>query len=267
MKSSIFRLVLAGMILGSCHNESIAPKPQALKLDYYIESFDIQGLGFQPQLKVQYKYNISGKLEGYTVFSYNPNSSMMEEQRSFVFSYDDQRVNKIEGFFVNTSTPYIAYTYQYLPDTRVSKITENNYSAQLFSEANFSYNADSVQVTYTFSNGGSFEYYFTYTSENVLADKTTRGSELCSDGTYSYDQHINPFKDLGYVDYLLTNLSVNNKLTENVNYVSCAFPSLVPQSYTYEYNSSGYPTVATTFYKSGSAKSQKKFFYKSVIGN
>jgi len=49
-----------------------------------------------------------------------------------------------------------------------------------------------------------------------------------------------------------------------VNHVACAFPSLVPESYVYEYDEDGYPTVVTTFYKSGSpsAKSRKELFYK-----
>ncbi len=53
--------------------------------------------------------------------------------------------------------------------------------------------------------------------------------------------------------YILFNLSFNNKLTENVNYVNCAFPSLIPESFEYEYNAEGYPTVATTTYKTGNA--------------
>jgi hypothetical protein len=100
------------------------------------------------------------------------------------------------------------------------------------------------------------------TDGNVITDKTTRGSQLCSDGQYTYDDHINPFKNLGYTDYLLTNVSMNNKLSESVNHVNCAFPSFIPESYSYQYNDGGYPTLITTLYKSGALVSTKEIFYK-----
>ncbi len=111
--------------------------------------------------------------------------------------------------------------------------------------------------SYTFSNGGSFEYEFNMSGGNVVTDKTTRGSQLCSDGQYTYDDGINPFKNLGYTDYLLTNLSANNKLSENTNYINCSFPSFIPESYSYEYDDRGYPTLITTFYKSRVDRYQK----------
>lgn len=80
-----------------------------------------------------------------------------------------------------------------------------------------------------------------------MTDRTTRGLQLCGDGHYTYDNDINPFSNFGYTDYLLTNLSINNKLSENVNYINCAFPSFIPSSRSYAYNDSGYPTLITTF--------------------
>ena len=263
MKNLIYTF-FAILVLTGCENEEIS-KSSGTKLDYYIESYDLTGLGFTPQLKVTYQYN-ADKLSRYTVSSYNPDVQSLVELHYFDFSYVDGKVDKIKGYLPNASSHYVEYSYQYLPDSRVLRITENNSNTGINSEANFTYNDadESAKVTYTFSNGGSFEYEFFYLSDNILSDKTTRGEQLCSDGTYTYDQHYNPFKDLGYVDYLLNNLSANNKLTEDVNYVNCAFPSIVAESYSYEYNDKGYPTVATTFYKSGGnvAKSEKKFFYR-----
>ena len=160
-------------------------------------------------------------------------------------------------------TGYIEYSYQYLPDSRVSKISEDNDGTGITSEANFTYNdaEGKVLVSYTYSNGGSFEYEFHYSGNNILSDKTTRGAQLCSDGVYTYDENKNPFNEFGYVDYTLSNISANNKLSEDVNYVGCAFPSFVPETYTYEYNNNAYPTKATTVFSSG-GKSQKKFYYR-----
>jgi len=252
------------LVLSGCENEEIS-KSTGTKLDYYIESYDVTGLGFTPQLKVIYQYN-ADKLIKYTVFSYSPDVQSLVEQRYFEFSYVNDQVSNIKGYLPDASSQYIEYSYQYSPDARVQKIIENNFGAGVNSEANFVYNDtdESIKVAYSYSNGASFEYELFYSSENILTDKTTRGEQLCSDGVYTYDQNKNPFNDLGYVDYVLSNLSANNKLTETVNYVGCAFPSIVPESYSYEYNDKGYPTVATTFYKSGGnvAKSEKKFFYR-----
>ncbi len=264
MKPRFYALPLLGiLILSNCDEEDVTGK--AAKLDYYTESFDIDGLGFKPQLKVTYEYDESGRIHKYTVLGYNPNTDALEEQRYFVFSHADDKLDRIDGYFTGENSPYIQDTYQYMANGKVSTISENNHAAGVNSEARFAYAENgTIKVSYVFSNGGSFEYEFDYSTGNILSDKTTRGSQLCSDGQYTYDQDKNPFKDLGYADYLLTNLSVNNRLTENVNYVDCAFPTLIPESYVYEYNDRRYPVSATTLYKSGDSvkKSRKEFFYK-----
>lgn len=255
--------ILAIIILGSCENEVKDPVKIKL-LDYYIDSYEVSGLGFKPQLKVQYEYGESDQLTQYTVLSYNPNTQNLEEQRHFEFSYTNNVLTEIKGYLPNADNAYIEYTYQYLTDGRVSKINENNLSAGLTSEANFSYNDSDhiVKVVFTYSNGNGFEYEFNYQGENIITDKTTKGSQLCNEGTYTYDQKINPFKNLGYVDYTLTTLSTNNKLTENVNYSGCSFPSLIPQSYSYEYDHAGYPVLSTTNYSTDIFKQQREYFYK-----
>lgn len=255
--------LLSALTLSNCHEENVIRKET--RLDYYIESFDVDGLGFDPQLKVVYEYGESGRIHKYTAFGYNPATETMEPQRYFVFHYSGDKVDHIAGYLAGADTPYIENAYQYLPNGEVSTITEDNHAAGVNSTASFTYLENAtVKVSYTFSNGGAFDYEFVYSGGNILSDTTTRGSQLCSNGQYTYDQHHNPFRDLGYVDYLLTNLSVNNRLTENVDFVGCAFPSLIPESYTYEYNEQGYPVTATTVYRSGdpATKSRKEFFYK-----
>ena len=263
MKHTIYVLSLFGILaLGSCEEEKISVK--ATRLHYYTESFEISDLGFYPQLKVTYVYNSSGRVKKYTLQSYDPDTGSMEEQRFFTFFYSRDKVSRINGYQPGEDEPYVEYTYEYLSDGNVSKIMEQNHGSGITSVANFAYSDNgSVKVSYVLSNGGAFEYEFDYSTGNVLSDKTTRGAQLCSNGQYTYDQNRNPFKELGYIDFLLTNLSTNNKLTENVSYVGCAFPTLVPESFAYEYNDTGYPVSATTFYKSDGtvAKSRKDFFY------
>jgi len=267
MKRRISTLVLfATFVFAACEDDESPMPVTDPKLDYYIESYDIDGLGFDPQMKVTYEYNSDDRITKYTVFSYDPNAASLKELRYFVFTYVNNNVDKIKGYLPDVSVPYVDYSYEYFPDGTVSKISEKNSGTGINSQASFSYDdiGNSVKVAYTFSNGGSFEYEFFRDGGNIVSDKTTKGSQLCSDGEYTYDEHVNPFNNLGYVDYLLTNVSANNKLTEDVNYVACAFPSLIPETYVYEYNEKGYPAIVTTFYKSGSpsAKGKKELFYK-----
>lgn len=260
MKRFLFLVVFGA--LWACDEAETLPK--IIQLDYFTETFDMPGMGFEPQNKTSYEYDSEGKLVRYRFYGFDPAPNAFVEQRHFDFTYQGGNVEKIEGFLTDASTPYVNYTYQY-DGQRVSKIIENNYAAGTSSEAVFSSpTSTSVKVAYTYSNGGSFEYEFVTDGKNILSDKTTRGSQLCSDGEYTYDQHPNPFNTLGYVDYLQLNVSSNNKLTEDVHYVNCAFPTLIPESYAYTYNSEGYPVTATTTYKSNDtmAKSVKKFFYK-----
>ena len=265
MKYPIYAIpFLSALILSTCNEEETSLKT-GNKLDYYIESYDFSDLGFQPQLKVTYEYDDTGRLSRYTELSYDPDAVAPVEQRHFVFSYHNEKIEGIKGYFAGADTTFVEDTYEYFPDGKVSRITEENHAAAVNSEASFAYlEKGAVKVSYVYSNGGGFDYEFDCTDGNVVSDKTTRGGQFCSDGVYTYDQHPNPFANLGYVDYLLTNFSANNKLTENVNYVACAFPSLIPESYVYEYNDNGYPVSETTFYKSGAGlkKSRKEFFYR-----
>ena len=236
------------------------------QLDYYVDSYDLPGPGFEPQLKITYEYNSSGSLSRYHVLTYSPTSKSFDEQRYFDFFYSDTLVTEIVGFVPGSTKPILRHVYEYFPDGRVSKIKETNTPSGINSHANFVYDDTnhSTKVSYTFSNGGSFQYEFYMTDGNMVTDKTTRGAQLCSDGQYSYDDHKNPFGELGYTDYLLTNVSANNKVSENINHVGCSFPSFIPVSYSYEYNDRGYPTLMTTFYKSGSGigKSKREIFYR-----
>ena len=267
LKKLLNVLTLSTLILIGCDEDYVPVRKSETKLHYYTESFKVDGFDYDPQYTVMYYYDNSGMLEKYTFYSYRPAYNQLKEERTFRFTYLEGRVDQIEGVLVNSSAPYVRYSYEYLPDGKVSKIKEFNTPAGTTSEATFEYQADDfIKVSYQYSNGNSFQYEFHFENRNILNDKTTRGAQLCSDGQYSYDNQKSPFQTLGYVDYLLFNLSVNNKLTESVNYVGCAFPTLIPESHEYEYGNHGFPTIAVTKYESGGSikESRKNFYYKQV---
>ena len=110
------------------------------------------------------------------------------------------------------------------------------------------------------SNGQGFIYQFVYLLKNITSDKNTKAGQTCIEVSYDYDRNINPLKHQGYVDFLLTNLSVNNKTTEDISYTACAFPELYAESYLYEYNDQGYPTIVTVNYNGG-RRGQIQYIY------
>jgi hypothetical protein len=233
------------------------------KLDYYLEYAYGLDLGFEPKTRVEYEYDEIGRVSKYTILTYNPDTKSMEEQRSFKFCYHYQQLEYIRGYLPGQRDEYIQYYYQYGNDRKVSRITEESTLTNVIGEANFSYSEDNLsRVTYTYSNGGSFVYEVDHSKGNILSDKTMRGADLCSSGRYTYDQRINPFKELGYVDYQLLNVNTNNRTHESITYENCFFPSFIPESHVYEYID-GYPKTVTTSYKGNQRYiTKREFFYK-----
>jgi hypothetical protein len=250
----------------SCDDQDTTPKTQVAKLDYYIDAFQQPGEDFQATTQVKYSYNASGLVEKYTVYSYDETSAAFKAQRYVTISWSGSQATQIKEFLQDATQPYITHQYEY-DDSQLRKITELNSIGQFSSQASFSYvTPDSVAVNYSFSNGNSFVYGFRYQENNIVTDRTLRLSQTCSQGSYAYDEKRNPFNALGYTDFLLLNFSANNKLSENVNYMACAFPELIPLSYEYTYNESGFPSAAITNYKTSgpvAAKSKRTFFYKT----
>ena len=89
MKKFVVLLAFAGIVIGCDDENDPVVIPTSTKLDYYEETFDIPGLGFEPQLKTIYDYNSDGSLKGYTFYGYDPEADSLLEQRHFEFSYSD----------------------------------------------------------------------------------------------------------------------------------------------------------------------------------
>lgn len=223
------------------------------------------GVNFQS--RTEYSYDNTGKVHRINFYeNYTTDSAAAVPTRYQTFEYlSSGSVSKLTNYWAN-NTKMSEDNYEYGVDGSLLRITEANYSAAVNSIMNLSVDASTqkVKASYAYSNGRGFDYEFSYIYKNLVSDKTTEGTDLCNNGSYSYDRNINPFKHLGYVSYLLAdNYSINNRLTENVDYVSCAFPSLVPISYSYKYDDLGYPTEKITHYKGTTQFSATKYYYQT----
>lgn len=179
------------------------------------------------------------------------------------FSYENGRVNKIKTWLASQESQYSEITYTYDDQGRTTAIQHKALPNGITTDVSLKYEyTDRVMTaTYRLSNGTGFEYQFVSRYGSVKSDRTTRASQLCSEGEFTYDKNVNPMKHLGYLDYLLRNYSVSNRLTENVSYTGCSFPSLAPESYAYTYDEDGYPLTATTSFKGTWAQNLVEYTY------
>lgn len=217
------------------------------------------------QSRIEYSYTSAGKVHRINYYeNYTNDSTASVPTRYQTFEYlGSGSLSKLTTYWAN-NVKISEDTYEYGVDGNLLRINEANYSAALTSVMNLSFDASTqkIKASYSYSNGRGFDYEFSYNYKNLVSDKTTEGSELCNNGAYTYDRNINPFKHLGYVSYLLADdYSINNRVTEDVNYINCAFPSLVPVSHSYKYDDLGYPTERVTQYKGTTLTSAFKYYY------
>lgn len=222
------------------------------------------GTEFPVQSKTEYEYDIAGNIKRATTYDYSSQTSTYTASQYSTFTFDGKRVSVIKQYTATDDQLSLRDDYQYGVDGELLKITESNYSAGTTGTMNFAFDAQQQgNAIYAFSNGSGFTYQFSYALKNITSDKTTKGAQLCNQGTYTHDKNINPFKHLGYVSFVLNNYSVNNTLTEDVAFSGCSYPELVPESYTYKYDDDGYPTEKTTHYKGRSEVTVTKYYYTS----
>jgi hypothetical protein len=206
------------------------------------------GTVYQPEYGVAYMYKANGHIESIHHEIYNAELSQFEESHIETFIYQDNAVSKIIA--TRKGKPFSELNYTYGIQNRIVEKNSNSgiTTTQLFAMDSLNKNA---VVRYESSNGQSFLYNFDFNYNNIIKDKTTKAGQRCSDGVYAYDKNINPFRQLGYIDFNLQNWSVNNKLTEHVHFVACSFPTLIPVSHEYIYDNEGYPLRKITTYKTG----------------
>lgn len=219
------------------------------------------------QSRTEYSYDNSGSVHRITNYGNYTNDSTAELPTSYqTFEYlnGNGKLSKLTTYYSENNFKASEDSYEYGVNGDLLRITQANYAAAVNSVMSLSADAvtQKIKASYSYSNGRGFDYEFVYNCKNLVSDKTTEGSTVCNNGVYAYDRNINPFKHLGYISYLLAdNYSINNRVSENVNYINCAFPSLVPLSYSYKYDDLGYPTEKTTKYKGTTLTSAVKYYY------
>jgi len=215
-----------------------------------------------PANKVEHEYQ-DGRIHVIKNYTWNTDDKKFVDESHSEFIYEGTVLKKIVSYLAGQAHPYSEDNYTYDESGYATHIQHKGFGVGITTEVDLSHQFGDrvVKATYRNTNGTGFEYEFVNQYGNMKSDRTTRGSELCSEGTYSTDKNINPLKHLGYTDYLFRNNSISNTLMESANYLACAFPSLVVDRHTYVYDEYGYPLKATTYYKGVSTVSKVEYTY------
>ena len=204
------------------------------------------------------------RINGIKTYIWSAKDQAFFDQNRSEFVYQGDVLQKIVTYDeINQSSGITEDIYTYDTDGKVTHIQHKPSNGNVSSDVDLQYfdTNGSLRAVYKFSNGAGFEYDVHNQFGSVRSDKVTRYGELCSSGNYTYDKNINPLSTLGYVDYMLRNYSISNRLTEDVNYSGCAFPSLVAESYSYVYDGDGYPVKQVTNYKGTTVKTVLEYSY------
>ena len=221
---------------------------------------------FPIESRTEYTYSDNGQVKRISYFNdFSSDSASNAPSRYDLFTYDNNgNLSKLTSYDVRTNTTTTEDTYQYGIDNDVVRITEANYSAALTATLDLTVDTQAQQTTaiYQYSNGRGIQYRFKSSWKNLVSSSESNGEELCNTGAFTYDRNINPFRHLDYTSFYLSNNSINNTLTEDVDFIGCAFPTLIPLSYEYKYDDMGYPTEKITHYKNITATSVTKYTYQ-----
>jgi len=230
---------------------------KAKKIASYILSNEVSVAGggtvYQPNIKTEFTYTSEGRLEHIHHKTYNPETAQFEETTTDTFLYDGDVVSEI--ITVMDGRPYSEYRYSYGIENKITATL--HYAKELVGTQTSKTDSENnrVNVAYSYSNGRAFTYAFDFWYKNIVSDITTQGL-VCNTGSYAYDKNINPFRHLGYMDFNFENWPVNNKVTEDVHYIACGFPTIIPVAHAYTYDADGYPLTKITTYKKGSQDDQ-----------
>lgn len=217
---------------------------------------------FSPSSREEFEYT-GGRLAKIKAADYTVASGTWTPSRYYTLLFENNLVKKMHGFQAADDQLFLETEYEYGSGLRLSRITQKNTTSGVTGVVNFTYytgKSDSISTYYSHSVGQSFSYHFSYRGKNIVNDKTLRGGQLCNTGSYTYDKNINPMRHLGYTDFLLTNMSVNNKTGEDRNHTGCYFPDETIVNLQYQYDGAGYP-LTMTMTLSGGTKVLEEYLY------
>lgn len=244
---------------------SLAARASFVKRPVYtVDYAQTSANDFPIQSKTEYTYDNEGKIALIKSYDYSLETSAYIASQYTNFSYTENKLSKLTKFTAADNKIISEDNYLYGVNGNLVQITEKNFNTGSTGVMDLTLDATLTKskAAYSFSTGSGFDYHFDYALKNIVSERTVVGDELCNQGTFAYDRNINPLKHLGFIAFTFDNYSINNRLTENVVFSGCSYPTLIPESYSYKYDDDGYPTEKTTHYKGRNEVTVTRFHYQ-----
>ncbi|GEM_PF-2113658 len=203
---------------------------------------------------------ISDEKEYKENYSYKENK-ILDCDGSKKYYYQADKITKIE--LINSNNEIIkTIEYKYL-NNRVDYYTTVEYGMVFKTKYTYEENGDVLYDTFQLYESGEEEEldnYGTYTFKNgnlIKLEEFLDGTETVTE--YEYDNQKNPWKNVLGLNLLLDQKpSVNNVVKEKFNEIDGYSGNT---TYSYKYNSDGYPVEKKAIYEDGNVIFLEKFKY------
>jgi hypothetical protein len=253
MKHAWITLGTVLLLAAACHSDNPEPAPAAdLPKLRTVTTYFRNGQGeFSPSMMATYFYGVDGRFERSEGLIFNTSTSEFKPYSKTALTYNESgRVSRLEAAVTGTSVKEIVQ-YQYDNTGRVTHMSVDESGAIPDVEISVTYEpGDTLKAFYQYSNGDSFTYKAFVNNGNIAYEKTiTNDNRLSSESANHFDDHVNPYNALGYLDPLFSSYSKNNKMSVATE-VYIGTPEGKPEFYDYTYNEAGLPLTQLITLKS-----------------
>lgn len=202
--------------------------------------------------KNSYSYNRDGKLAGIDYYLKRADNSpylAMKDQ----FHYSGSTLEKIIRLDEKNNESR-STSFSYNATGKVSGIVETANGIRTTASVSH-YHSTETGLTetgfeYAYShNTIGMRYYQRYYKGNVLSDNSNTTHHNTETGQYQYDNNINPYAHMGWLNLFLSNQSKNNLIRQSKSYQN-SYPVAVAYEFNYKYDAEGYPVELVRHYKS-----------------
>ncbi len=201
-----------------------------------------------PESRSEYFYNGFNRLSEIKNYQKSTIVSGLPLTNIYKFTYSGNLLESINRFAAdNQPTGSSEFFYS---DAKIVNISNKSYDQQTHSVFEYSQSGkyNIIRGDYLFGNGNTMTYTMRYKDGNKVEDKAQSSTGGTEDGSYEYDNNINPKFQLGYPDLYFINHSKNNLKAELKSHGG-SIPSAIPYKYEYVYDNDGYPVEALISYK------------------
>jgi hypothetical protein len=217
-----------------------------------------------PESRSEYFYNQNGKLQ--TIRYYQRSVQVQGLPLTFVYNFHYSQSNAWDTVYRYDAGQQLT-GFTAVERNNIGIYSMFNKSYDQYTGATVTYSTvngnKEIMVDYLFSNNNSMQYRIKFQHGNKVEDRAQTSTGGAESGTYSYDDAVNPYHQLGYDDLYFTNASKNNLMSMSKGYAG-GFPTVIPYRYEYVYDEDGYPKESYVSYK-GYSSQQHLYRIKQVF--